>query len=108
MAEESHANVTTDRESRLEKKISQSGAKVAKLEAQLDANRRTNQKLTDEKLEFQANCRAAQERAAHAEGKVSELIGRNTALEDEIKEARKIKGSEKRESQHTELKQGIF
>ena len=81
---------------------------IYKLNTQLDANRRTNQKLTDEKLDFQTNCRAAQERATHAETRLSELIGQNTLLQDQLKDAKKPKsGPGPRECQKEELKQGI-
>jgi len=106
VVENSAVQVASDREQRLEKKLNHAEAKVAKLNAQLDANRRTNQKLTDEKLEYQANCRAAQERATHAESRLSELIGQNTILQDQLKEARKPKtGPGPRECQKEELKQ---
>lgn len=108
VVENSAVQVASDREQRLEKKLNHAEAKVAKLNAQLDANRRTNQKLTDEKLEYQANCRAAQERATHAESRLSELIGQNTILQDQLKEARKPKtGPGPRECQKEELKQGL-
>ena len=108
VVENSAAQIASDREQRLEKKLNHAEAKVAKLNAQLDANRRTNQKLTDEKLEYQANCRAAQERATHAETRLSELIGQNTILQDQLKEARKPKtGPGPRECQKEELKQGL-
>ena len=109
MNETSRENEASDREKRLEKKISNSAAKIAKIEAQLDANRKNNRQLTDEKLEYQANCRAAQERAAHAEEKISEMITRNTILEDEIKQNKTNKQTNNpRDTHKDELKQGTL
>ena len=92
IVENSHLKEAGDREIRLEKKLTHSEAKVSKLDAQLEASRRTNKKLTDEKLDLQAHCRAAQERASHTEAQLSEMIGRCTILEDQLKTARKVKG----------------
>ena len=43
----------SQREERLEKRLNQAESKITKLTAQLEANRRTSSKLTDEKLELQ-------------------------------------------------------
>ena len=44
---------SSHREEQLEKRLNQAESKVTKLTAQLEANRRTSSKLTDEKLELQ-------------------------------------------------------
>ena len=59
---------------------------MTKLTAQLEANRRTSNKLTNEKLELQTSQRATQERVTHAEQRVDELLGANAQLEHKLKE----------------------
>ena len=53
MVETGKNSGTSHREERLEKRLNQAESKVTKLTAQLEANRRTSSKLTDEKLELQ-------------------------------------------------------
>ena len=81
---------------------------MTKLTAQLEANRRTSNKLTNEKLELQTSQRATQERVTHAEQRVDELLGTNAQLEHKLKELKQQRVKIVRSDQADSGFEGLF
>lgn len=84
-------NQSICRENRLEDRLESANEKIQNLETQLQASRSAKESAINEKLDMQTNCRATQERLAHAEARISELISQNTLLGQKIKDAKTIR-----------------
>ena len=76
-----------------------SGSKIRSLRGQLEASRCEKERILNEKHEMQITCRATQERLSHSEARVSELVSKNAALEQKIKDMRQLRNKGLRECQ---------
>merc|ERR1711937_1132063 len=87
----------------LEERLENSGSKIHTLRGQLEASNSEKERILNEKQEIQISCRATQERLSHSESRVSELVSKNAALEQKIKDLRQLKNKGLRECQKEEV-----